>query len=193
MSETPTPPRRRFDPTPIEETVKKVRKFAVEPVETTTRSSKENAHKGEGSTAKEESAPKRRFLPEPVETTYKSSKAHNINSLPTPELTPVVTIDRSPAPKGTPDTPPAEETPKPRRKFTPQLIESSKRSKRAGSSGPATLPTDKTDITPVRSNQCSQAQHVLIFYRVPTIYIAKADEEYRAVMPTLPAPSAIST
>lgn len=42
-----------------------------------------------------------------------------------------------------PQTSPPQEIPKPRRKFVPQLIETSKRSKKAGDTRPATLPTDK--------------------------------------------------
>jgi len=110
--------------------------IAVEPVETTIRSSKkEDVKRLEDSTAverKKDVPTKRRFIPEPVETSYKSSKRTG-DPLPTPEPTPV-SIPRSSPP---------QETPKPRRKFTPELIETSKRSKRAGDSTPATLHTDK--------------------------------------------------
>jgi hypothetical protein len=58
--------------------------------------------------------------------------------LPTPEPTPV----------SIPESPPQAETPKPRRKFTPELIETSKRSKKAGDRRPATLPTDKVSDGP---------------------------------------------
>ncbi|KAF7934407.1 hypothetical protein EAE99_002859 [Botrytis elliptica] len=142
MSATSPPPRTRFDPTPIEETVKKVRKFAVEPVETTTRSNKkENVEQVENAIEKKDFAaapPKRRFLPEPVETTQKSSKAKAPSPLPTPEL----------APESKSQAPAAADSSAPRRRFTPQLIETSKRFKRSTTPGPATLPTDKTDITP---------------------------------------------
>ncbi|KAE8441640.1 hypothetical protein EG329_004607 [Mollisiaceae sp. DMI_Dod_QoI] len=141
MTETSPPPTsRRFSPTPVETTVKKVRRFAVEPVETTTRSSKKdeaNTEKEPGVEKKDFAPAKRRFLPEPVETTFKSNR-QAANPLPTPEPTPVSIPD---------DTPP-KETPKPRRRFVPELIETTKRSKRAGDARPATLPTDKTDLTP---------------------------------------------
>jgi len=136
MPETSPPPSpRRFSPTVVETTVKKTRQFAVEPVETTARCSKkkENVQLEDLSVEKKDAAPKRCFLPEPLETTFKNCKGQTINPLPTPEPTPI-SIPRSP--------PPAE-TPKPRRKFTPELIETTKRSKRAGDSRPATLPTDK--------------------------------------------------
>ncbi|RDW68282.1 hypothetical protein BP5796_08939 [Coleophoma crateriformis] len=137
MAEASPPPRRRFEVQPVETTVKKSRKFAVEPVETTTRSNKKpGIHPVEETPARKDTVPpKRRFIPEPVETSHKSNK-RDVNPLPTPELTPV------------PKTPPPTDTPKPRRKFTPELIETSKRSKKAGDRAPATLPTDKTDITP---------------------------------------------
>jgi hypothetical protein len=131
-------------PTPIEETVKKSRKFAIEPVETTTRSTKkEKVEEVENTTARQDFAPappKKRFLPQPVETTFKSSKGKPESDLPpTPELTP--------DPKAKAQS--AADPPAPRRKFAPQLIETIKRSKKATVPGPATLPTDKTDITPV--------------------------------------------
>jgi hypothetical protein len=76
MSETSPPPTRRFQAIPIEETVKKVRRFAPEPVETTTRSSrKEDTQISNDSTIeRKDFAGKRRFLPTPVETTFKSRK-----------------------------------------------------------------------------------------------------------------------
>ncbi|KAG4429317.1 hypothetical protein IFR05_015201 [Cadophora sp. M221] len=150
MSESSPPPTsRRFTPTPVETTVKRVRRFAVEPVETTTRSNKkeEDKENNDGGVDKMDFAPaaaataappKRRFVPEPVETTHKTNR-QPVKPLPTPEPTPV-----SIPPQETP----VEATPKPRRKFVPELIETTKRSKKAGDSRPATLPTDKTDLTP---------------------------------------------
>ncbi|KAA8575747.1 hypothetical protein MFRU_020g01070 [Monilinia fructicola] len=146
MSATSPPPRTRFSPTPIEETVKKVRKFAIEPVETTTRSNKKEnvgeVEQVEETTAKKDFAvaapPKRRFLPQPVETTQKSSKDKPLNPLPTQMV----------ASESKPQAPAPADPPAPRRRFAPQLIEESKRFKRSSTPGPATLPTDKTDITP---------------------------------------------
>ena len=136
MPETsPQPTSRRFAPTPVETTVKKVRRFVVEPVETTTRSSKkEDLQKVEDVPVQKKDAPsKLRFIPEPVETSYKSSRVQAGDPLPTPEHTPI----------SIPQDSPPEETPKPRRKFVPELIETTKRSKKAGDTRPATLPTDK--------------------------------------------------
>lgn len=126
-------------PEPLETTTKSRRK--VEPVETSTRSNrKHDQDDGKEPADITNQAPKRRFLPQPVETSVKSSRDRPAVR-PAPEPTP------EPSPKDT-TPPPAEKPPKPRRKFAPQLIETTKRTKRAGDKAPATLPTDKTDITP---------------------------------------------
>jgi hypothetical protein len=165
MSETP-PSSRRFQPIPVEESSKKVRRFAPEPVETMTRSSKKaddvskaarDQPAGNDTVERTDFAGRKRLLPTPVETTFKSSK-HSGNALPTPEPTPV-SIPASPSPTL------GEITPKPRPRFAPQLIETSKRSKKAGDSRPATLPTDKVrigslDYTPMEgSNLFKQFEH----------------------------------
>ncbi|RAL67965.1 hypothetical protein DID88_008689 [Monilinia fructigena] len=83
--------------------------------------------------------PRARFSPTPIEETVKeSSKDKPLNPLPSQN---VVSESKSQAPA--PVDPRA-----PRRRFAPQLIEESKRFKRSSTPGPATLPTDKTDITP---------------------------------------------
>ncbi|KAK1751056.1 hypothetical protein QBC47DRAFT_308530 [Echria macrotheca] len=77
--------------------------------------------------------PRLRFAPIPIETTFEQYR----KTIPAGELTP------SPSPRS-PSPPPRE-----KKKFAPQLVESSvRRSRRAGDEGPATRPTDKTDITP---------------------------------------------
>ncbi|KAI1204550.1 uncharacterized protein F4807DRAFT_454598 [Annulohypoxylon truncatum] len=103
------------------------------------------------------SKPTRRFAPVPIETTFDSYRVsgNRKNPMgPTAELTP----DPSPT---TPqpsfsfrverqgEHEHAEQSQnKPRRKFAPQLIETTRRSKKADQPGPATKPIDKTDITP---------------------------------------------
>lgn len=112
--------------------------------------------------------PKRRFAPVPIETTFQSvRKSNNRPPGPNPELTP------EPSPRST--SPPREH--KQKRKFAPQLIESSRRSRRVGDAGPATRPTDKTDITPYTKNIYT-AKHVS---RRP--WDDGADEELRRPMP----------
>ncbi|PHH59079.1 hypothetical protein CDD81_3818 [Ophiocordyceps australis] len=87
--------------------------------------------------------PKRRFAPVPVETSFQSVRASarqplsvGPNAEPTPEPSP-----RWPSPPTIPE-------PRLRRRFKPQLVETSRRTHRAGDAGPATKPSDKTDITP---------------------------------------------
>lgn len=144
MADAP-PASRRFTPTPVETSTKKVRRFAVEPVETTRSSVKKDAVPKEDEVDRkdfQQSVPavttKRRFAPEPVETTFKSSK--QVKELPTPERTPDKTEDVK---KEVPRVQLVQETPTPRRRFVPELIETTKRSKKAGDLRPATLPTDK--------------------------------------------------
>ncbi|KAI1845373.1 hypothetical protein JX266_008468 [Neoarthrinium moseri] len=97
--------------------------------------------------------PRRRFAPVPIETTFDSYRVNKNPHGPTAELTP----DPSP----TDELPPVPQLPsapvietkktsdhKPKRRFAPQLIETSRRARKAGQQGPATKPTDKTDITP---------------------------------------------
>lgn len=101
--------------------------------------------------------PARRFAPVPIETTFNSNREKTNPHGPTAELTP----DPSPT---TPQPPSifvenqqdqqqqqrqVEKTEKkPKRRFAPQLIETSRRARKSGQEGPATKPTDKTDITP---------------------------------------------
>ncbi|EEY16811.1 conserved hypothetical protein [Verticillium alfalfae VaMs.102] len=87
--------------------------------------------------------PRRRFAPVPIETTFQSVRSQAPKTQPgghTDELTP------EPSPR--------EQSPDPvvfqpgKRRFAPQLIETSRRTRRVGDTGPATKPADKTDITP---------------------------------------------
>lgn len=87
---------------------------------------------------------KRRFAPVPIETTFESvKKGPQLGSSgihgPNAELTP------DPSPRSA--SPPIHHY-RERRRFKPQLIETSRRTRRVGDPGPATRPTDKTDITP---------------------------------------------
>ncbi|KAI1000493.1 hypothetical protein K3495_g7700 [Podosphaera aphanis] len=133
----PKPAARRFAPTPVEtlswSSSSKTRRFPIQPVETSTRSNRKptEKEKAEANDVEEKDfarspAPKR-FLPIPVETSFHSNRQTKV-------------LDTSTSPEST--------SKKPRRKFTPQLIEKSKRSRKAGDTRPATLPTDKTDLTP---------------------------------------------
>lgn len=146
-------PKRRFLPQPVETSTrsnradhkqefptpdeKPKRRFLPQPVETSTRSHRGNGkHEEQGRPTRDEK-PKPRFLPQLVETSVRNSKvALGPAGEPTPAQSRTLAEDND------------KEIPTPRRRFAPELIETSKRSKRAGDTRPATLPTDKTDITP---------------------------------------------
>ncbi|KAM0335070.1 hypothetical protein ACHAQA_000104 [Verticillium albo-atrum] len=87
--------------------------------------------------------PRRRFAPVPIETTFQSVRRQ------TPKTQPGGHMDEL-----TPEPSPREQSPEiiaiqpGKRRFAPQLIETSRRTRRVGDTGPATKPTDKTDITP---------------------------------------------
>ncbi|KAK7747909.1 hypothetical protein SLS53_001161 [Cytospora paraplurivora] len=99
---------------------------------------------------------RRRFAPVPIETTFMEHRKGG----PTLELTP----EPSPTSESAPSPPrhvvhqetqtqtqtqtQAQPQYREKRRFAPRLLESSRRSRRAGDVGPATRPTDKTDITP---------------------------------------------
>ncbi len=149
------------------------RQFRPEPVETTARSSRK--HGKEAADAAPTAA--RRFAPEPVETTVKSSRRLLPEPVETTARTsrdkhPVRVDGESKAGSGAQPTerglncvknsiggakvgvtqearPQPSESPKsPRRRFAPQLIETAKRSRKAGDTAPAVLPSDKTEVTP---------------------------------------------
>lgn len=155
--ETTTKSSRRFAPEPVEMTAKSNRKFAVEPVETTTKSSRRFApepvettsrsSKDKPAPAADDAKPRRRFAPQPVETTTRTNRAGAGNgpngagarsadaSLSDAQASPQ--IDAAPQ-SGT----------RPRRKFSPQLIETAKRTRKAGDVGPAVNQADRTEATP---------------------------------------------
>ncbi|GJN73391.1 hypothetical protein VFPFJ_03828 [Purpureocillium lilacinum] len=118
--------------------------------------------------------PRRRFAPVPLETTFQSIKSgaqhqrqpqHQPQPQPQGHIGPNPELTPEPSPRSLspaiPDVPPPLQPPQlhllqhhglapqqQRRRFKPQLIETSRRTRRAGDPGPATRPTDKTDITP---------------------------------------------
>lgn len=133
------------------------RRFLPQPVETTTKSRRRNAPEAYGVTSKSNKGPlacgepsenslsaKKSFGPFPIETTSKSNRKEVVSdSLQAPDASP------------TPDPSPVRRLPQPvettttssrRKKFSPQLIETTKRSRKAGDVGLALLPTEKTEI-----------------------------------------------
>lgn len=89
---------------------------------------------------------RRRFAPVPIETTFKEHRRGGPAAEPTPEPSPTSEASPPPPPKVTHHE--TQTVPREKRRFAPQLLESSRRSRRTGDVGPATRPTDKTDITP---------------------------------------------
>jgi len=102
--------------------------------------------------------PIRRFAPVPIETTFDSYRVADKNGHrpapePTPEASPIVTQSVFTFPSAANSIGPhaaqqRQEENKSKRRFAPQLIETTRRVRRAGQDGPATKLTDKTDITP---------------------------------------------
>ncbi|RKU44790.1 hypothetical protein DL546_007406 [Coniochaeta pulveracea] len=117
-------------------------------------------------TSNAEQQPRRRFAPVPIETTFEQFRKNADQDRPGPVAEP------TPSPSPRSDSPPPRfpegwaapptglhdvqtkhahphKVPREKRRFAPQLVESSvRRSRRAGDEGPATRPTDRTDITP---------------------------------------------
>ncbi|KAL6711934.1 hypothetical protein ACN47E_002977 [Coniothyrium glycines] len=153
------------------------RRFKVEPLETTIKSSKDNKARIEHL---ERPRPIRRFAPEPIETTTKNNRKaepHSVNRtarrfapqhIETTSKTnrqfapePVETTTRRSrqrfAKEWDEQISPTERREsskggsglkRPPKKFTPQLIETAQRTRRAGAAGPTLLPSDKTEATP---------------------------------------------
>ncbi|QIW98181.1 hypothetical protein AMS68_003699 [Peltaster fructicola] len=135
---------RRFAPEPVETTARsskdkketgdkpKPRRFAVQPVETTTRSSKDGKDN--------EDKPKpRRFAVQPVETTHKSSKDKH-EDVPQIKFTPqLVETTYSNSRQSCTDTT------KSVRKFAPVLIDTARRSRKAGDVKSVMEHEDKTE------------------------------------------------
>ncbi|KAK3984311.1 hypothetical protein QBC44DRAFT_17833 [Cladorrhinum sp. PSN332] len=112
-------------------------------------------------TTKEKARP--RFAPIPIETTFERYRKQVPAGEPTPSPSPR-SASPPPAPPSPPQIEPQEEPQQKlqpvllpqqqrekskQRRYAPQLVESSvRRSRRAGDEGPATRPTDRTDITP---------------------------------------------
>jgi hypothetical protein len=144
-AERPKP--RRFAPQPIETTTtssKANRKFSPEPVETSTRSNRKFAPEPVETTTRSN----RRFAPEPVETTTRSSREKFAKDW-----------DEQTSPTGKFKANPMETASvggtklksclkQPSKKFTPQLIETAQRSRKAGDGEPILHPCDKTEATP---------------------------------------------
>lgn len=109
---------RRFAPNPIETTTKTNRKFAPEPIETTSRNSRS------------------KFAKDWDEETSPTARRTR------PELKVTASSDSSESPL------PRSALKRPGKRFIPQLIETAQRSRKAGDTDPAVLPSDRTEATP---------------------------------------------
>ena len=120
------------------------RRFVVEPVET---SSKSNRSKPKRQARERSASPPRtirRFKPELAESSTRSTRKDAIQMQP-PTRQGLKIQDTNASP--TTDSPNSRVQVKPRR-FAPQLIETTKRSRKSGDLQPAHLPSDKTDLSP---------------------------------------------
>ena len=129
-NEQSSPPRRLL-PQPVETSPRSRRRFAPEPVETVSKSSR----KIKDQTDHHGNPPVRRFLPQPIETSAKVSKQSD---------------DHGDTSDAAPDQflrQPVEscETSTEARKFTPQLMETTRRSRKSTDVLPAVRFSDKTD------------------------------------------------
>ena len=116
------------------------RRFAVEPVETTTKSHRSLGSKDKASSS---GATQRRFAPQSEESLSKSDRKvrtallQNINAL-----------TNSPKQEAPQSSDNLSLSPAKSARFAPQLIETTRRSRKSGDTAPALLPTDKTDLSP---------------------------------------------
>ncbi|KAF2118446.1 hypothetical protein BDV96DRAFT_488843 [Lophiotrema nucula] len=143
------------------------RRFKVEPIETTAKSSKDRSQKDASKPRKFAAEPfeftkkaTRKFAPEPIETTAKSNRNKDTQGATQkparrfkPEL--VETTEKrggevrdKPRIGVSTTSTSNDRTKRPPRKFAPQLIETAKRTRKAGDSTPAILASDKTEATP---------------------------------------------
>ncbi|KAI9761934.1 MAG: hypothetical protein M4579_000717 [Chaenotheca gracillima] len=135
MADSATPPK-RFVPEPVETTTKSRRaKFAPQPVETSGRSTraKPSPQKHELGQAQVS----RRFSPVPVETSKQSNRpVHNRDAEESAHLD---HLSPSPSKSSTPSRTTSG------RSFAPQLIETSRLSRKSTDEGPTLHPADRTD------------------------------------------------
>jgi hypothetical protein len=155
-------PARRFEPEPVETTTKTNRKFMAEPVETTVKTNRKFAPEPMETTQRSN----RKFAPEPIETTKKSNcRFSSEPQEPTVKSSPSPSRQRfaeewgqQPSPRRVKPQPvvttsSTNRKPKPilkrsTGKFSPQLIETAQRYRKASDNAPTLYPSDKTDATP---------------------------------------------
>lgn len=169
---------RKFKPEPVETTTRSTRRFAPQPLETTSRSTRSPGLQSDPA------PPRRKFAPQPVEVSHISSKSKAKDdeqpaTKPKRKFAPQLVEEstssrRQHVDSGASGEAPSEPSEGPaistdakavRRKFVPQLIETAQRTRKAGDTKPALLPSDKTDA---RSPQDSIPRRRLDTRPVPT-------------------------
>ena len=147
MSSSSSPPRRSL-PQP-ESTARIQRRFVAEPVETLVKSNRSlRSTNSTNSTNTTTDGPpaRRRFVPQLEETSTESSRKE-ANRISSPQAA-------NAPPKHQPDASTSDSSqstlanPPRLNKFKPQLIETTRRSRKNGDIAPAVLPADKTDLSP---------------------------------------------
>ncbi|KAG9522632.1 hypothetical protein KCV07_g3003, partial [Aureobasidium melanogenum] len=154
-TQQPQQPARRFAPEPVETSVKSskdkdqpqsqpARRFAPEPVETSTKSNRQSDPPAD--------KPKSRLLPQPIEMTSNSNRAKSKS----PQSNSPAT--KSPASKSPQTNSPPNEAvspssqpqaaEKPKRRFAPQLIDTSSRSRKNSDEKPSWSANHRTDMSP---------------------------------------------
>ncbi|KAH9873481.1 hypothetical protein IAQ61_004104 [Plenodomus lingam] len=157
LIETTESTNRNCSPDTVEDTTMKTRKCTPEPIETTT--STNSVSEVDTTTSS------RKFAPEPIETTTRTNRRFHPEAIQIStrnsrqkfnkdwdeQISP--TAEKRQRPKlvvagSGEDRRPKSVLKRPGKKFTPQLIETAQRYRKAGSTGPTLLPSDKTEATP---------------------------------------------
>jgi hypothetical protein len=153
---------RRFAPEPVETTTKTNRKYAPEPMETTTKTNRKFAPEPVETSQRTN----RKFSPEPVETTQRTNHRASPETVEITISSPLSPSrqkfaeewGQQPSPRKFKPQPLATASSNNRRprpilkrppgRFSPQLIETAQRYRKASDNPPALCPSDKTDATP---------------------------------------------
>ncbi|MCJ1483720.1 hypothetical protein MMC06_003888 [Schaereria dolodes] len=146
---SPPAPRHRQKPLP-DPTATKSHNFAVEPLETSVRSNRSAYPK---STSTDGTPVRRRFAPLPEESSKKSNRKGADFPLSQEHTNSHVVEERNAIDQSQPAT-------TRRTRFAPQLIETTKRSRKGGETGRALLPSDKTDFLPAAERQSSHQERI---------------------------------
>ncbi|CAF9922495.1 MAG: hypothetical protein GOMPHAMPRED_002580 [Gomphillus americanus] len=133
-----------------------MRRFPVEPIETSTVSRRSARKNPADSSAKEDKSTVRRFLPQPVETSSRRSrkpKAQTLRDSDSDDGEAQIAAKARSRPNG-------------QKQYPPQLIETAKRSRKNGDQGTTLLQQDKTDSSP--GDKTYQPRHVRLAKPLPT-------------------------